>query len=162
MERLISSSSFRCTLDLPLQRRTGKKAYLTGRTGAIRARQLDGLPAGRLDVARLLSTRPEWLATGRTSGSLLRWDLSPVIALPHLHQILEQLGPQLVHVLVHRCLDLRPCRFGMLFPPLAHPQQVSQSCAHLLHLLTALPFVLLGFHALVPLSFFSSSLPPPA
>jgi hypothetical protein len=51
----------------------------------------------------------------------------------------------------------------LLFSPLRHPQHVSQSCAHLLHLRTPFPFVLLGFHALVSLSCsFSSSLPPPS
>src|SRR6266567_3867917 len=79
--------------------KAGKKAYPAGRTGAIGARQLDGLPASCLDGARLLSTRPQWLATGRTSRTLLRWNLVPVLTLPHLHQILEQLGPHLVHLL---------------------------------------------------------------
>src|SRR6266567_7433130 len=49
----------------------------------------------------------------------------------------------------------------MLFAPLGHPQHISQSCAHLLHLLTPLPCVLLGFHALASLLIFPSSLPPP-
>jgi len=66
------------------------------------------------------------------------------------------LSPYLLHLLVHRYFDLCPRRFGVLFPPLGHPQQVSQSCADLLYLLTALPFILLGFHALVPLRFFLS------
>ena len=134
MEPSISSSSFRCTLDLPLQRRTGKKAYPTGRTGAIAARQLDGLPASRLDVTRLLSTRPQGLATGCTLRTLSRWDLAPVLALPHLHQLLEQLGPHLVHVLIDCRFDLGPRRVRVVFPPLGHPQQVSQSCADLLYL----------------------------
>jgi hypothetical protein len=71
-----------------------------------------------------------------------------------LHQILEQLGPHLVHLLIDCCFDLGPRRLRVILPPLGHPQQVSQSCAHLLDLFAALPFVLLGFHALVPLRFF--------
>jgi hypothetical protein len=72
------------------------------------------------------------------------------------------LGSHLVHVLIDHRFDLGPRSFRVLFPPLGHAQHVSQSGADLLDLLAALPFVLLGFHALVPLSVFPSRLSPPA
>src|SRR5260370_878376 len=123
----------------------GKKASPTGRAGAIGARQLDRFSSGCLDPAGLLSTCPQRLATRRTPRTLLLRDLTPILSLPHLHHVLDQLCPQLVHPFIHCRFDLGPRRFRVLFPPLGHPQDVSQSCAHLLHLLTALPSVLLCF-----------------
>src|SRR5439155_24397854 len=88
--------------------------------------------------------------------------LAPRPGLTHLHHILDQLCTQLVHPFIDRRFDLCPCGFGVFFPPLGHPQHVAQSCTHLSHLLTALPFVLLRFHALVSLLIFSCILPPPS
>src|SRR6266436_792275 len=126
----------------------GKKAHPTLGAGAIRTRQLHCFPSVRLEEARLLSTCREWLATGRTPRTLLLRLLAPLLGLPHLHHLLDQLRPQLVDPFIHRRFNLCPRRLRVLFPPLGDPQHVSQSCAHLLHLLTPLPLVLLGFHAL--------------
>src|SRR6266566_6883342 len=60
-----------------------------------------------------------------------------------------------------RPLQSLPTSLWMLFSPLGHPQHISQSCAHVLHLLTPLLCVLLDFHALVSFLTFSCSLAPP-
>src|SRR5579872_2246157 len=132
----------------------GKKAHPTGWAAAIGARQLHRFPSRRLDVARLLSPRPQRLATRRTPGPILPWLLAPVLALTQQHHVLDQLGPQLVDLLIDHRFDLGPRGLRMLFPPLGHPQYVSQPGAHLLHVRTALPFVLLRFHTLVSLLVF--------
>ena len=108
----------------------GKKAHPTDRAGSIRARQFHGFPSRRLQVARLLSTRPEQLATCGTRGTLCLRELSPVLCLAHLYHVLEQLGPQLVDLFIHCRFDLGPCRLWVLFPPLREPQHVLQSSAH--------------------------------
>src|SRR5436309_6617434 len=72
----------------------------------------------------------------------------------HLNHFLDQLRPQLVHLLIHHRFNLCPRRLGVLFPPSGHPQHVSQSCADLLHLWASLPFVLLAFHSLASLLVF--------
>src|SRR5258706_9768475 len=59
----------------------GKKADPTGRARAIGAPQLDRFSSRRLDVARLLSSRPQRLAAGGTRGTLLWWLLAPVLIL---------------------------------------------------------------------------------
>src|SRR5713101_6143814 len=129
----------------------GKKASPTHRAGAIRARQLDGFPSCRLDEARLLSSCRQWLATGRTPRTLLFRDLTPLLGLPHLHHVLDQLCPQLVDPFIHCCFNLCPRRFRVVFSPLRNPQHVWRSCGNLLHLFTQLPCVLLLFHALASL-----------
>src|SRR2546426_11163378 len=120
-----------------------------------RARHLDRFPSRRLDEACLLSTGPQRLATRRTPGTLLFRLLAPLLGLTHLDHVLDQLCPQLVDPFIHGRFNLCPRRFRLLFSPLRHPQYVSQSSTHLLHLLTPLPCVLLRFHALVSLLVFS-------
>src|SRR5947209_17935400 len=103
-------------------------------------------------MKRVCSPRAEsGLREDRTRGTFLRRHLTPWLALPHLHHVLDQLRPQLVHSFIHRCFDLSPRGVRVFLPPLGHPQHISQSCTHLLHLRTPLSFVLLGFHALASL-----------
>src|SRR5260221_3450456 len=70
------------------------------------------------------------MPTGRTPRTLLLLPLAPLLSLPHLHHLLDQLRPQLVDPFIHRRFNLCPRRLRVLFPPLGHPQHVSQSCAH--------------------------------
>src|SRR5216683_3258486 len=86
--------------------------------------------------------------TGRAPRSLYLRLLAPSLGFAHPHHVLDQLRPHLVDPFIDCCFNLCPRRLWVLFPPLGHPQYVSQSCAHLLHLCTPFPFVLLGFHAL--------------
>src|SRR2546421_929959 len=71
----------------------GKKASPTLGTGPIAARQFDRFPSRRLQEACLLSTRPQRLAAGRAPRTLLWRLLAPILGLPHLHDILDQLRP---------------------------------------------------------------------
>src|SRR5947209_19324213 len=92
------------------------------------------------------SASPLLLPSFAGSGSALRvlpaachrlrtWD-APLAAggsiprSPHLNHFLDQLRPQLVHLLIHHRFNLCPRRLGVLFPPSGHPQHVSQSCAY--------------------------------
>src|SRR6266567_692125 len=127
----------------------GKKAFPTLRAGSICSPQLDRFSGIGLDPAGLFPSCRQGLAAGRTPGALLFRLLAPGLGLPHLHYVLDHLRPQLVYAFIYRRFDLLPGRFRMLLPPLGHPQHVLQSCTHLLHLLTALSSVLLGFHTLV-------------
>src|SRR5262249_6090720 len=88
----------------------GKKAHPTLRAGAIRACQLDRFPSRRLEEAGLLSARGERLATHRTLRTLLLRHPAPVLGLPYLHHVLDQLCPQLVDPFIHGCFNLGPRR----------------------------------------------------
>jgi hypothetical protein len=103
----------------------GKKVYPAGKAGPLGARQLEGFPSRRLDPPRLLSMRPQRLATRRTPGVLLLRLLAPLLGLTPLHQVMDHLDSQLVDAFIHRRFDLGPRRFGVLFAPLRHPQHVA-------------------------------------
>src|SRR6266487_396747 len=130
----------------------GKKAHPTRRTGPIGARQLDRFPSVGLHPAGLFSACPQRFATGRTLGTLLLRHPAPILSLTHLGQILDQLCSQLVDPFIHGGFNLGPRRFRVRFAPLPQLQHILQSCAHLLHLLTPLSFILLCLHPLAPLS----------
>src|SRR5258708_40234214 len=92
----------------------GKKAHPTLGAGAIRSGQLDRFSSLRLDEAGVFPAYSERFATGRTPWTLRLRLLLPSLALPHLHQVLDQLRPQLVDPFIHCRFDLLPRRLRML------------------------------------------------